>query len=314
MSNSGPFTWRASDPERVGSVLLETRLRESLANLARVFKISVPQHGRHQDALEVLRRWNHSQAPINLSDQEEMLRLAEAHRLAWETFLITVAADENRRNARTPFTRAKLRDMVGGGLVLEGRDGRARNTQFELYVAAMFRLPGCSVSGMDEGPDLLLRYGQEDVGVETKRIRSNNVDQVQKQARTAARQIEKKGLRGWIALNLDSRFEVVDYARDECEVLAGFSKAFDSVESALRRPALKSHVLGFILFGYVYSWHPPLNGTTEPRLHWGAPFRWQSLTDEPEEATLFQEFHDAWWNRWLNRRSTLCSRDFTGLL
>ena len=313
MNNSGPFIWRISDPERVGAVLLETRLRESLDNLARVFKVSVPQHGRHQDALEVLSRWNQSKTPINLSDHEGLLRLTEAHRLAWETFLITVAADENRKNVRTPFTQGKLRDMLGGGLVLEGRHGGARNTQFELYVAAMFRLPGCSVSVMDEGPDLLLRYGKEDVSVEVKRIRSLNVDQVQKQARTAARQIEKKGLRGWIALNLDSRFEVVDYAQDESEVLAGFSEAFDSVESALRRPALKPHVLGFILFGYVHSWHPPLTGTTEPRLHWGAPFRWQSLTDDPEEATLFQEFHDAWWDRWLDRRSTLCSRGFTGL-
>ena len=167
---------------------------------------------------------------------------------------------------------------------------------------------------MDGEPDLLFRYGTEEVGVAVKRIRSLNVDQVQKHARKAAEQIENQGLRGWVALNLDSLFGGVDYTQDEAIVLAAFSETFDSVNSALRRPTHKPHVLGFIIFGYVYSWHPPLAGTNEPRLHWGTPFRWHGLADDPKEVAFFYEFNDALWGRWNARRSALCSKEFTGLL
>ena len=144
MNDTGAFAWRISDSDRVGSVLLESRLNESLDKLSRVFKVSVPQQGRHRSAAEILRHWNEGGTPVDLTDEEELIRLAAAHRLSWETFLITVAAVEDRRNARTPFTRERLSQMLGGDLLAEGRDAAPRNTQFELYVAAMLRLPGCS--------------------------------------------------------------------------------------------------------------------------------------------------------------------------
>lgn len=157
MNNSGPFSWRSSDPDRVGSGLLEIRLRESLDNLSRVFKVSVPQQGRHHDALELLRRWNESGTPLDLSNEAELVRLTAAHRLSWETFLITVAADMDRHNPRTPFTAEKLTEMLGSDLVVEGRNSAPRNMLFELYVAGTLRLPGCSV--FDGEPDLLFLYG-----------------------------------------------------------------------------------------------------------------------------------------------------------
>ena len=313
MDKSDGFSWRVDQkPGRIGSGHLETRLRESLDFLSTRFGVSVPKRGRHRAALEILERWNEADVAIDLSDQEELRRITEAHRLAWETFLITVAAVEDRRNHRTPFTPEKLSLMLGGDVVVEGRRGTHRDTQFELFLAAMLRLPGLSVTRGE--PDLRLIYGKEDVGVAVKRIRSLNVDQVQKRAREGAEQIEREGLRGWIALNLDSRFAVVDYAQDEGSLLADFSKAFDSVNAALRRPAMKRHVLGFILLGYVYSWHPPETGTTEPRLHWAAPLRWQGLTEMPAEVALFQEFTNRWADRWAVRLRTISSKDFVGLL
>jgi hypothetical protein len=296
----------------VGSVLLEVRLRESLEHLSTRFRVAVPENGRHAAALETLGKWNKTDRSIDLSDHGELRRLTEAHRLAWETFLVTVAAIEDRRNTRTPFISDKLRLMLDGDLVLEGRRGLPRDTQFELFLAAMLRLGGLSVAR--GGPDLLMRYGTTDVGVAAKRIRSLNVDQVQKNARDAAKQIKRAGLRGWIALNLDSRFGVIDYAQPEDSLLVEFSDTFNSVNAALQRPAVKPHVLGFILLGYVHSWHPPLKGTTEPRLHWAAPLRWQGLADNPQDEALFHAFTDGWSQRWTTNRTIITSRDFTGQL
>jgi len=263
----------------------------------------------------VFERWNASEDPIdliNLADEAELLRISESHRLAWETFLITVAAIEDRRNERTPFTTEKLQAIMRGDLTSEGRDTSPRDIQFELFIAAQLRLPGASV--LEGEPDLRFLYGTEIVGVAAKRVTSLNDDQVQKRARAAAKQIEDQGLRGWIALNLDSRFASIDYDQTDDNLTQEFEATFDSLASALRRAALKPQVLGFMLFGYLYSWRPPVEGTTAPRLHSAPPMRWHRLVDEPADIELFEQFTSHWSDRMMVRLRTLASKDFTGPL
>lgn len=156
--NTPNGTWGvARGPSSVGSAHLEKRLEESLRVLADQFRVSVPKAGRHQDALDVLGYWNISEDPIDLTDHVQLQRISEAHRLAWETFFITVAAVEDRRNSVSPFTPEALQVMMAGDLIEEGRDGLPRNIQFELFVAATLRLPGASVMGGE--PDF--RSGHE---------------------------------------------------------------------------------------------------------------------------------------------------------
>jgi len=313
MSNDGLFKWRVeNEPATLGSGLLEVRLRESLDHLAKWFSVEVPIVGRHRLALKMLHRWNQATEPIDLTDRRELRRLTETHRLAWETFVITLAALEDRRRRYTPFTRAKLETMLGGDLVEERRDGSARNMQFELYVAAWLRLCGLAVT--DGEPDLRLLYGTEEVGIAVKRIRSVNVDQVRKRAGGAAGQIETQNLRGWIALNLDSRFALLDYGQDEDALLADFTETFDSVKGALEGTSVEPHVLGFMLFGYVQAWYPPTADRTMPQHHWGTPMRWHGLADTPEDAAFFDEFATACSEKWAARRRVIMSRDFTGPL
>jgi hypothetical protein len=306
-------TWRVGKgPDKIGSGLLETRLAESLEHLSERFGVTVPPGGRHTKALETLQRWNQADDPVNLSDVDEIESITAAHRLTWETFLITVAAIEDRRNRETPFTQNKLQAFVRGHLTEEGRDGHPRDIQFELFVAAHFRLPGFSVYAGE--PDLLLYYGKELVGVAAKRVRSLNPDQVQKRARHAAGQIEATGRRGWIAMNLDSRFAEVNYDQSEDAVVRDFETAFDAVEKALQRAALKKHVLGFLLFGYVHAWRAPDDGSSSPQIHFAPPLRWFRLVDEPGDAEFFEEFSKACSDRMGVRLKTLASKDFTGLL
>ncbi len=302
--------WKRSSPSRAGSALLVQRLHESLENFERLFGAVAPPQGRHHTALRLLDEWNQGPGSLDDATDEDLRRLADAHRLAWETYVITVTAGEDRRNRRTPFTANRLRAMMGGSLHGEGRKTSPRNTQFELYVAATFRLPGATV--FDGEPDLRLLYGTEEVGIAVKRIQSLNVDQVQKNARKAEKQIATQGLRGWIALNLDRRFQSVQPTQDEAERIQSFNAAFDSVRDALRRPAAKDHVLGFILFGYIFAWSESSSGL--PRLDWAPPVRWQALVDDPGEARLFQQFGDSLHARWECRVETILRKDFTGRL
>lgn len=305
--------WRIQrGPDRVGSSLLEARLTESLALLESRFDIPIPSHGRHREALKVLGQCNRATDPIDMSDIEGLDRIAASHRLAWETFLVTVAAIEDRRNPSTPFTTDRFKSLLGGPLVDEGRDGSPRDTQFELTVAAHFRLASCSVH--DGEPDLRLRYGEELVGVAAKRVRSLNPDQVQKHARRAAQQIAATGTRGWIAINLDSRFAEVDFDQPEVDLLRDFEEEFDAVGAALQRTEMKPHVLGFLLFGHVHTWRPPENEATAPSLHSAAPLRWLRLTDEPGDMELFERFSGALADRMATRSKLLASKEFTGPL
>lgn len=305
--------WRIGQgPDRIGSGLLEVRLTESLEHIESRFGVPVPSQGRHREAVKVLARWNEARDPIDLSDIEELDRIAASHRLAWETFLITVAAIEDRRNPTTPFTTDRFKSLLGGHLIDEGRDGSPRNTQFELFVAAHFRLASCTVHFGE--PDLRLLYGGELVGVAVKRVRSLNPDQVQKHARKAAQQIEATGSRGWIAMNLDSRFADVDYDQPEMDLLKDFEDKFDAVGAALQRTTMKPHVLGFLLFGHVHSWRPPEGGTTAPRLHSAPPLRWFRLVDDAADVALFETFSGALADRMATRSKLLASKNFTGLL
>lgn len=296
----------------MGSAHLARRLEEALDHLRDRFGVALPPNGRHQTALATLERLNSSEQPIDLGDASELTRISEAHRLAWETFLIVVAAIDDQRNPQTPFTPERFERMMGGDLMDKGRDSLPRNTQFELYVAAMLRLPGGTVTGGE--PDLRMLYGQEEVGVAVKRIRSLNPDQVQKNARDAAKQIHAVGRRGWIALNLDTRFARMDYSQPETTRLNEFDETFDSVVSALRRASHKPHVLGFILFGYVVGWHPPDVEGDAPRLHVAAPLRWIGLSDDAGEVRLFDDFTRSWHQRTAKRLQALGSKDFTDWL
>lgn len=107
---------------------------------------------------------------------------------------------------------------------------------------------------------------------------------------------------------------MVDNSQLEATLFEEFDRIFNSLTSALRRAALKPHVLGFMLFGYVHSWHPPAGQATEPRLHSAPLMRWQGLVDEPADVELFEAFTKQWSERYEVRLQTIGSKNFMGQL
>ncbi|MCY4400661.1 MAG: hypothetical protein OXE96_15175 [Gemmatimonadetes bacterium] len=275
----------------MGNTLLAARLEKSLSFLSTQLHVPVPNHGRHKKALDVL-------ADPDLVENVAPNRILAAHRLAWETFLIVAAALEDRRNGASPYTQRRLRTFVKGPLEREGRDGSPRNVQFELTVATHFRLASCTV--YDGEPDILLLFGQEKVGIAAKRVRSLNPTQLRKRAKEAAEQIDKSKMRGWVALNLDTRVADIAYdGGDGGATTEKLSRAFDEVSETLA--ALGSpNVLGHMMFGYLASWHPPV-GSDPAGLHFGVPFRWMCIPRRDGDEALFSTFSRGWAERFDRR-------------
>jgi hypothetical protein len=260
-----------------------------------------------------LDRWNTDSNPIDTSNSLETARLGAAHRTAWETFLITVAVDQMRpQKGEDLFTSGKLSLMMGGGDVHDGRDTSARDAQFELYVGAQFRLGSVEIHGGE--PDLRMRYGHELIGIAAKRVSSPASKQLKTHLNKAVEQIDRSGFRGFIAVNLDSRFDNVDLHQPVEDQLRQFEGAFDSVNSHLAKHYHKKSVLGLLLFGYVTAWGPsPISGTA-PRLNTAAPLRWVRWTDDAGEALHHNDFAEAWQSRMRRRLAVLSSPDFDGQL
>ena len=95
---------------------------------------------------------------------------------------------------------AKLRlTLMDDPLLRKGQTNTlGRNTQSELYVAAV-----CEHGGMGvrlEEPDVTVNMKGQRYGLAVKRLKSDS--QIEKRFRSAAHQIEKSGLPGFIVLNI----------------------------------------------------------------------------------------------------------------
>lgn len=290
-------------PARMGNTLLAARLKKSLSFLRTHLHVPVPDHGRHQKALAIL-------TTPNLVETVAPNRILAAYRLAWETFLIVAAALEDRRNGASPYTQKRLTTFVRGPLEDEGRDGSPRNVQFELTIATQFRLASCTV--YDGEPDILLLFGQETVGIAAKRVRSLNPTQLRRRAKKAADQIDNSKMRGWVALNLDTRVEQIAYdGNDGGAVAASLSRAFDAVSETLA--AIQSpNVLGHMMLGYLASWQPAV-GSDPAGLHFGMPFRWVCIPRRDGDEALFNTFSRRWAERFDQRMVAMQRSEFNRL-
>jgi hypothetical protein len=218
----------------MGSGTLEGALAHAL-DFASSIGVRVPETGRHRAALKFLDQFNTSRRKVRSATADQLRRLSAVHRTAWEALLIICAASISRRRrwTPTPFPIDKLNLIIGGREATEGRDSRARDAQFELYVAGMLTLASLDVRGGE--PDLKFQYGYEIVGVAAKRIRSTEPNQVRRNVSLAVDQIDTSGLRGWLAINLDARFtSILPGRRGRARLQREFNAAFNSLDEALR--------------------------------------------------------------------------------
>lgn len=288
----GPWSFD-DEPPAHGERLTIARLEWCLDAFA---KLGCPARdsSRFPASLRFLKRINRE--PSLIDDEAARVQVAEIHRSTWELMLILRAAARVARNS-SPFTAAKLREIQRGGIASDA--SHARNTQFELYIAAVFDEAGFTVSRGD--PDARLHYYNEDVGMEAKRVNSLNTDTLRGTLSRAARQItgtstssiiEVVRSRGFIAINLDVFFEDLVPSGDNTELISAFEKKLAILDKETRVLRDRIGIFGLMAAGHVAHWRR--SGNPE---HWllGTlyPFRWMSLHGEdPADLAIARNFVD----------------------
>lgn len=284
----------------------ERRLRQALVVFEQL-NVEVPPSGRHRCALRVLSSAN-QQGPVDLDDPEQPIEFARAHRIALHATHVAAAAYRSRR-AGTPFTVQKLQEMMKGSFADDGIRSHARDIEFELLQAADFVLGDVDV--IDGEPDLRIMYGGERVGVAVKRVRSRNASQIKKHVKKAEEQILKSGLRGWIAFNLDTRFEDVRPNDPEKEFALRTSEIFETAQDKMETDTDGGDVIGLMLHGYATAWSRPA-GDDFPRLKSLVVERrtLYAQDETTEEFRLAESFFDACTRKRDQRLREIWSEDY----
>lgn len=176
------------------------RAAEWTLDRLREIGVHIPAGNRLQMAKRLLVDVNAERVILSPDDDRLLRAVAEAQR-SIEEMLIIARASGGRSGAIGNLRRQKLELMLSGAeLEEDDRNTLARNTQFELYVAAILTMGGASVV-LGE-PDLrMLFINSEHVGVAAKRLSSEN--QLERRIREGIKQIQQSKMRGFIALNLD---------------------------------------------------------------------------------------------------------------
>jgi hypothetical protein len=301
--------WRASGPsENMGSGKLAGLLRVAINQLRAIMPVT--NDTRLARALRLLDSINSNPTVMAGGDPEFLERVAAAHRTAWEFFLVMFARSLSEPFA-SPFTRDRLAAFLQG-MEVEVTPGNTtpRNLQFEAYVAAILILGGAEVTHA-EPPDLQLLFGRERVGLAVKRVTSLNQRTLEQRVDEAVDQIRKSGLRGFVVLNLDSRFTDIDPEVHRPLLLDEYDRRFDELYELAQKCARVPEVLGIMSHGYAARWDMSVKSPHGlPSLRKSVPMRWVAFGDTEEDRDLFEEFSHAWTSRLTNRFDNIMKGEY----
>lgn len=208
------------------------RRAADLVEFLREAGVRIPQTGRLQRYLKQLARMR-SLKPGD--DLPKGFRLEEVHRGMLELDELAFIA---RQLSRAPevigWRRLMSQTMAGGPRPSEERSHiRARDVQFELHVASMFRLGGYDVTL--EEPDVVVDTSWGSVGIAAKRPRSAaNLDNVFKDADD---QIERSGRQGIVAVDISYVSNPTDMFVQTESALHGIAAARAMTDTFVERNA-----------------------------------------------------------------------------
>ena len=228
------FPWsRLGQPTVTGSQLAD-KGRRAVRRLGE-WGITVPPGSRLLRAIDIVDR------RIGETFEAPEVETAAAQTIL-DFYLITHAQADK---PPSPVLERLAEALSGGDRVTSDSDRRPRDVQFELEVWAVFRVGGVDISFRE--PDLIFQMGAQTIGIAAKRIWS--VEQAHKRLSEAAEQIERAGLRGMIATNVQEYLNGVEADLD----LASKGKAFDvdvrRLHGQMPYLAGKKHVIGIMLRG-----------------------------------------------------------------
>jgi hypothetical protein len=190
-------------------------------------------------------------------------------------------------NALSALLRSKFEEMLSGAETPEGdRNPRARSTQFELYMTALFKMGGVRAAIAE--PDIVIDYCGTPTGVAAKRV--NSPRQAVRRAKEAADQLLANGRPGFVAVNVDSLLKLRPDLPGPEATLADRLREVDQIESAMWD---RDHVLGTITLGREAVWdfsreRPAVSASSSIRF---APHP-RTASGETEARSFFNQMSD----------------------
>lgn len=292
MSNLPPPHWDTpGEVPRLDAGALYHRLEWAIRQLEH-WGVKIPPGCRARNALRLLEQLHSANVRGEVAKvRTDPATVLAQHRTALELFLIVYAATHSQYPDH-PFTRKKLEVVVRGSDRIEGRDTEPRNKQFELSVAARFRLGGILV--FDGEPDLRFQIGRERWGVAAKRVTSGNDDQIKERLKKAVEQIEGQRLPGIIAVNLEGRLETLSEGADEAQWLTEVDAIFDVIFKYSQHYMNSYDVRGVLVYSELTR---PLGSATRngfPAIDMFRPWRFTRLYAPWDD----QRGGEAFWSQW----------------
>jgi hypothetical protein len=244
--------------------------------------IAVPPQNRLRNAIRLLARTNVPGTVIPAGDDMYLAQLADAQRTILEQ--VTIVRATPPRDRLSPEHQAKLAEMLGGAdLEANERNPLARNTQFELYIAATLAMGGALIRFAE--PDVRLMYAGRDVGIAAKRVTSPA--QIRRRTLAAAEQIARAGGGGFIALNLDILVKGMSVETAEEQERVAFNSYMAPLDRVEAELVDRNHVLGTFVFANAAQWS---FGGVRPRFRISTYRRFWPLPKSREDLATFEQF------------------------
>jgi hypothetical protein len=176
-----------------------------------------------------------------------------------------------------PVILRKFKHALSGASSANGESHAGpRSTQFELFFAGLLKTAGADVLFAE--PDLRIRCSEVELGIAVKRILST--DRISREVHEGGKQIQRQGLRGFVALSLDhlvgtDEYRVATVSQEEL-LLHAWARAkslIDQHTAEILRRTADLPVLGlyvsFVQLGIV----PHANAIGHAELVYPVPFR-----------------------------------------
>lgn len=193
------------------------------------FGVPLPAGNRLQRARALIHDVNTRRIVLVPDDADLLERVNEAQWTIIEQYVIARALGRPGRTLEPNHAR-KLEEMLSGADVPDAdRNPTARNTQFELYVAAYLTMGEVGVAIGE--PDLIIDYLGAPHGLAAKRVRS--FKQAPRRAREAADQISAAGMSGIVAVNVDVLLSLSDSSPEPARTLTERVEVLNNVERTM---------------------------------------------------------------------------------
>jgi len=244
--------WREGSAGKVGSRGLVARANWAIRVLS---DLGAPPHpsSRLPNARNLLLGLNNEELILSPTDSALLERVTDANKTIWELFVIANAALRRHRVGK-PFPLHLLQlALTGADLTSDDKNNKARNTQFELYVASLLTLGAAEVQIAE--PDLRFLYWGEFLGLAAKRMTSTKATTLENRLVEAVGQIAAHTGRGFVAVNVDAFYVGATRAEGLEERARQFNERVAIVSDVVRRRfgPLKA-ARGVLIFGHLTSW------------------------------------------------------------